>query len=357
MTASKYSRPPLKVALMGLGRAMFTEHVPVFRDHPSLFEVVAACDVVKTRRDMLLSEFPRCRMFRQFEDMLFEKNIDLVVIATGSSRHVEHATAALRRGVWVLLETPMAHGIEEAARLRGAAAKANMRLVAYNRGFFSPDFLLAKQVVAGGMLGDIHTISVRRDDFVRRDDWQTMRHLGGGAAYYAMPDLILQALKLLPLPPVMMWSELKRSVSVGDAEDFVHLRLKTRRQITADIEYDGGFLGAENRPSFTIRGSRGVFAVMPGEKTGVLRAIPADFSFPRRRASVKVQPIADMHERFPVVEEKVSLAAGTLYGQSVFWRRLYETVRVASAFPVPLEDAFECERLAHLMKKSSQFGN
>ena len=38
-----YQRPPVRVALMGLGRAMFTEHYPVFKAHPSFFRVVAAC--------------------------------------------------------------------------------------------------------------------------------------------------------------------------------------------------------------------------------------------------------------------------------------------------------------------------
>ena len=39
-----YLRPPVRVALMGLGRSMFTEHYPVFKAHPALFKVVAACE-------------------------------------------------------------------------------------------------------------------------------------------------------------------------------------------------------------------------------------------------------------------------------------------------------------------------
>ena len=35
--SGSYQRPPLRVALMGLGRAMTDEHLPVFTAHPSLF--------------------------------------------------------------------------------------------------------------------------------------------------------------------------------------------------------------------------------------------------------------------------------------------------------------------------------
>ena len=208
-----YQRPPVRVALMGLGRSMFSDHYPVFRDHPSLFRVVAACDLVKERRDIVARDFPDCRMFRQFADMLDERDIDLVDIATPSTFHVRHAMMSLKRGYWTLLETPMALTPDEAQVLRGQAQKSKNRLLVLQRGLFAPDFLLARQAMSDPRLGAIHQIRVRREDFIRRDDWQCVKRLGGGAAYYAMTDLVLQTLKLLPTPPIQMWSELKRIAS------------------------------------------------------------------------------------------------------------------------------------------------
>ena len=63
-------RPPVRVALMGLGRAMFEDHYPIFKAHPALFKVVAACDLMKERRDIIAKDFPDCKMFRRFSDML-----------------------------------------------------------------------------------------------------------------------------------------------------------------------------------------------------------------------------------------------------------------------------------------------
>ena len=353
---SEYQRPPVKVALMGLGRAMFDEHFPVFRDHPSLFEVVAACDLEKDRRDVVAASFPHCKMFRQFHDMLDERDIDIVDIATFSKDHVSHAIQSLQRGYWTLLETPIAFDPDMATQLRGASLKSKNRLLVLHRGLFSPDFLLARQMIASKRLGRVYEISIRREDFVRRDDWQAVKRLGGGAAYYAMPDLVLQALRLLPSQPVQMWSELKRIASLGDAEDYAHLILKTRDLVTADVKYNGGQIPGDRSQSFVIRGENGTFTVGAGAEKGVLRIVDPGFSFPRRRSSVRTPPLDDMHEEFPVVSETVSLDRGTLAGPSAFWRHVYNTVRVAAPFPITVEEALDAVKFTHLMKKTSPFG-
>ena len=358
MTEEKhdYQRPPLRVALIGLGRAMFEDHYSIFKAHPAMFQVVAACDLLKERRDIVEADFPSCKMFRRYNDLLDERDIDLVDIATGSSLHVKHALASLRKGFWTLLESPMALTYEDAQILRGAAVKAKNRLLVMHRHMFDSDYLLAKQEMADSRLGDIYQINVNREDFVRRDDWQAIKRLGGGAAYYAMPDMIMQALKLLPMQPIQMWSDLKRVASLGDAEDYVHVSLKTRGAVSAGIEFNGGVLAPLRKPSFEIRGTRGAFSVMAGESVGKLTVIDPAFEFPRRRSSVRTPDLNDLHEDIPVIEESVTLSKGTLHGISAFWKHVYDTVRTAAPFPFPLEDAIESVKFSHLIKKTSPFG-
>ena len=351
-----YQRPPVKVAIVGCGRAMYSEHYPIFKKHPTLFEVVAACDLVKDRRDLILADFPRARMYRQFGEMLDDGDIDLVDIATCSQDHAAHAMASLRRGFWTLLESPMALSFEDANMLRGQAVKSKNRLIVFNRGCFAPDFLLARQAIADPRLGEIHQIRICEEDYLRRDDWQTLKRVGGGAAWYALPDRTIQALKLLPAPPVQMWSELRRIASLGDAEDCCHVALKTRGTLTAHIEYNGGSLpGPDRRPSFEILAERGSFRVAPGAVEGVLRVIDPDHKFPRRRSAVRTPPLKDLHEEFPIVEIPVRLPPGTAYGPSAFWRHIYDAVRIAAPFPLALEDSLEAVKLSSLMKRTSPF--
>jgi len=356
MMRVEYQRPPVRVALLGLGRSMFSSHYPVFLKHPALFKVVAACDLMKERRDIIARDYPDCKMFRQFTDMLDEHDIDIVDIATCTNDHVKHAMMSLKKGFWTLLETPMALTLDEAQILRGQALKSQNKLLVMQRGLFDSDFQLAKQMMSDSRLGRVHQVRIRREDFIRRDDWQCVKRLGGGAAYYAMTDLVIQALKLLPTPPVQMWSELKRLASLGDAEDYAHLILKTRDALSVDIEFNGGCLPSERGPSFEIRAERGVFKVFPGMMEGLLTSVDPTFEFPRRRSSVRTPQIRDMHEEFPVQTVSVPLAKGTLCGPSAFWKHVYDTVRTAVPFPLQLEDSIEAVKFSHLMKKTSPFG-
>lgn len=354
--SAEYHRPPLRLALMGLGRALFNEHYPVFNAHPSLFKIVAACDLVKERRDMIEADHPDCKMFRQFQDMLDEPDIDLVVIMTASNDHVEHAMASLERGFWTLVEAPLALTPDDTLLLRGAAQKAKNRLLVVQRGFFAPEFQLARSVMGDERLGEIYQIRVCQEDYVRRDDWQTVKRLGGGASYYAMTDLILQTLKLLPSPPVQMWSELKRVASLGDAEDYAHVCLKTRSHVSAEIEFNGGVLADNRAPAIELRGERGVFRVKQGECTGELVVIDPQHKFSRRRSSVRTPDLADMHEDIPVAHIPVELPRGSQHGQSAMWKAIYDTVRTAAPFPLAIEDSMEAVKFAHLLKKTSPFG-
>lgn len=356
MKIVNYQRPPIRVALMGLGRSMFESHYPVFKAHPALFKIVCACDLRKERRDIIEKDFPNCKMFRQFSDMLDESDIDLVDIATPTVDHVNHAVESLSHGFWTLLETPIALNYEDAQILKGASVKAKNRLLVMQRGIFSPDFLLAMQMMKDPRLGIIHHFTVRKEDFIRRDDWQCVKRLGGGAAYYAMPELLLQALRLLPLPPIQMWSDLKRVASLGDAEDYVRVSFKTRSIISADAIFSGGVLKECRGPSFEIEGERGRFTVQPGAHEGTLTVIEPGYEFPRRRSSVRTPEFVDLHEEVPVKTIPVALEKGTMFGPSAAWKHVYDTVRTAVPFPVTLDEAIETVKFSHLMKKTSPFG-
>lgn len=359
LTASSANRNPLKVGIIGLGRSALSRHLPVLKKMSDLFSVVAVCDITKERRTIVEKEFPNVRTYRQIEDMLDDQDIDVFDITLPTTDHVPVALAALARDRWTVLETPIATSVDDANRLRAAALKSRGKLLVHFPEFFNPDFLLAKQVIRmqNNPLDEIYEIRVSSQDYVRRDDWQTVKRCGGGAVWYQGFNSVLQACELLkPQPPSQLWSELKRIASLGDAEDFARIILKTRGTMTANIEINGGML-PPYAPSFSIYGSRGVFTVMPNAKEGVFRAIDPDYKFPRRRSSVRMPPLDDMHEKFPVVDIPVKLEGEMPVGEEAFWISLYNTVCSAAPFPILLEECCEVIRYLQLVKQSSPFSN
>ncbi len=354
-TDNRNGRPPVRVGIIGLGRAALMQHLPELKQLQGKFRITAVCDLMKERRDIVEKDFPDLHMYRRVEDMLDDPDIDLVDIASRSPDHVKHALASLQRGRWTLVESPLAMSHDEALVLRAADMKAKGRLLVRQVGAFQPDFLTARKVIDDARMGEIYDIRIRSGLYIRRDDWQSVKRCGGGAAFYACPDLVYQALALLKLPPTQLWSELKRVASLGDAEDFAHIILKGRGQATVDIVYSGSEL-PPYRPSFEVRGERGVFTIMPGERAGKLHIIDPSHKFPRRRSSVRTPPISDMLEKFPISDIRVECdVPPENTGALAMWNAVYATVRTAAPYPVALDDAIEAIRILTLVKKSSPF--
>lgn len=347
-------RPPIRVGIAGLGRAALFNHLPALKALPGLYRLVAVCDLMKERRDIVEKDFPDIHTYRRVEDMLDDPEIDVVDVALPTADHFPTALSSLRRGKWTIVEAPLAVSHDDAKVLLAASLKERGKLFAYTPGLFAPDFRLAQSMLDDARLGEIHDVRVRRQDYVRRDDWQSVKRCCGGCAWYDGPDAILQAMALMRSQPAQLWSELKRIASLGDADDFAHIILKSRTNVTADIEINGGSL-ADPEPAFTLRGERGVFTVAPGATTGALRVIDPTFKFPRRRSSVRTPPLDDMHEEIPLVNSTPSLPGSPEDGPTTFWRVLYSTIRTAAPFPVSIDDVVETIRYLQLVKRTSPF--
>ena len=347
------SRPPVRVGIVGAGRSVLLTHLAAFRALPKHYAVTAVCDLEKERRDQVAQFYPAVRPYRRIEDMLDDPEMDLVFIALPSRDHVACALSSLARGKWTVLESPIALSHEEATVLKAAAMKARGKLLPCLPGMFAPEFLLTRQVLSDARLGNVYEAVVRRQDYVRRDDWQSVMRCGGGAAWYEGPETVQQAVTLLGGVPVQLWGELKRVVSLGDAEDTLHMVLKGRGNMSVYIDVGGGRLDAQ-LPAFEVRGDRGVFSVMPGAREGKIRAIDPDFKFARRRCSVRTPPVADLHEEIPVKTYAVSWE-GTDSAAVGFWRALHDSVCRAAPFVVPLEDAVETIRYLQVVKQASPF--
>ena len=347
-------RPPVRVGIIGLGRAAFSEHLPALRQLPGLFKIVAVCDLLKERRDLIEKDLPDVRTYRQIEDMLDDPDIDLVDITLPSLDHVPTALSSLARGKWTLVESPLALTTDDATKLKAASLKVRNKLFAYTPGLFSPEFRTAQEFLSKSLLGDLYEVRLRRQNYRRRDDWLSVKRCGGGIAWTIGQDYLLQALALMQAQPAQLWSELKRLAALGDAEDFAHIVLKSRANVTADIELNGGQLGP-TEPAIMLRGSRGTLTIAPGASTGVFHGLPADYKFSRKRASVRTPALNEEPEELPLTTSEFTRSAAIEAGSTVFWKALYATIRTAAPFPVELDTVLEVVRFLQIVKQSSPF--
>ena len=341
----------IAVGVVGCGRSAVLGHLPAIGRLNGLFRVAAVCDIEKARREHVEASFPDVRHYRRAEDMIDDPDLDLVLIATPSLDHEEIALECLRRNLWTVCETPVSPTHEGSLVLRGAALKAGRKLIAATPALFSPEFRLASLARMRRKIGDLYDIRIRQACYLRRDDWQATRKRCGGATFFAAQEPVLQALSLLKAPPVQMWSEIKKIVALGDAEDYVHLMLRTADGITADVETNCAIVRA-TEPAIMLRGTRGAFSVMSGATEGHYCVIDPVQRFPHRRSSVALPPLEEPGERIRLAETTVQLP-DPFPEHEAFWRAVYATVRMEKPFPVDFDLVVEMSRYVDIVRKSA----
>ena len=94
-------------------------------------EIVAVCDVETTRRtasyealkDAYKNGGPEVKAYTDYRELLADKSIDVVIVATPDHWHAIVTVEALKAGKDVYCEKPLTHNIKEGMRRRVAQRK------------------------------------------------------------------------------------------------------------------------------------------------------------------------------------------------------------------------------------------
>jgi predicted dehydrogenase len=122
----------MKVALVGLGNAGFTLHLPALAGIPEA-TVVGACDLDGARRDRAAERF-RVPVFDDFTRMLEASKPEVVIVGTPPDSHAAYCLQAFAAGAHVICEKPFVPTLADADRVLAAAAAAK-RGLAFNHEF------------------------------------------------------------------------------------------------------------------------------------------------------------------------------------------------------------------------------
>ena len=146
----------LRVCVIGAG-PIGNRHADMYQADP-LAELVAVCDIIKTRADAV-AERLNVRVFYSVPEMLASVQPDVCSVATGGyeygSEHYEPTIQALEAGCHVLGEKPISNVIEEGQEMVATAVRYN-RCYGINLNHrFTPAARLAKKWVDEGRLGHL----------------------------------------------------------------------------------------------------------------------------------------------------------------------------------------------------------
>jgi len=156
---------------------------------------VALCDPFRQRREAA-AQFVRDRqklepkLYNDFRELLADKSVDAVVIATPDHWHVPIGLAAVRAGKDVYIEKPLGHSLEQNQAML-AAVKKHDRVFQYGTQQRSQEMLKrGVELVLNGYIGDLQRLEV----------WAPAGQGGGSLDEIPLPDGLDYELYLGPAP-------------------------------------------------------------------------------------------------------------------------------------------------------------
>ncbi|HSI73744.1 MAG TPA: Gfo/Idh/MocA family oxidoreductase [Fimbriimonas sp.] len=146
----------LKIGIIGSGGIAQGCHMRGYASIPELCEIVAVCDVNPEMAKKAADKFNVETIYSDFRELVANKEIDAVSVATPNKYHVEPTVAALNSGKHVLCEKPLGMNAEECRRMC-RAAKDNKRILQVGlQTRFSGPLRFMKDYIDGGNMGHIY---------------------------------------------------------------------------------------------------------------------------------------------------------------------------------------------------------
>lgn len=119
-------------------------------------KLTALCDLNAEALAKTAGQVGVAQTFTDYEQMLDQAGLDVVIVGTPMPLHTPMAIAALQRGVHVMSEVPAAVSVEEAQDLvRAAKASSAQYMMAENYTYMRPN-VLVKAIARAGLFGEMY---------------------------------------------------------------------------------------------------------------------------------------------------------------------------------------------------------
>ncbi|HPA16707.1 MAG TPA: Gfo/Idh/MocA family oxidoreductase [Verrucomicrobiae bacterium] len=159
--------------------------------------IVALCDIDSDYAAKTFKKYPQARRHRDFREMLDkEKDIDAVIIATPDHSHAVIAMAAMRRGLNVYVQKPLAHSVWEARRLTEAAREHKVMSQMGNQGRSGDGIRMVKEWIDSGVIGQVREVHA----WTNRPVWPQGIEVGRPTETPAVPESLDWDMWIGPAP-------------------------------------------------------------------------------------------------------------------------------------------------------------
>ena len=324
----------IKTAIASFGMSGLVFHGPSLKVNPG-FEVI---QVLERTKNISKEIFPNAETVRDYNDILGNKEVELVVVNTPDEFHYEMAKKALQAGKHVVVEKPLTLRSKEALELIQLAGKNELVLTVYQNRRLDGDFRTVQKILKEGKLGRLVEFESHFDryrTFITPNTWKEEGDEYAGVLYNLGSHMVDQVLVLFGKPNAVT-AHLKIVRTGGVVTDYYDIRL----------EYEGfaallkcSYLVKSEGPRYIIHGEYGSFyktGIDPQEEELKAGKLPVGDDWGTE--APEFWGTLFYEEEGVDYEELVETIPGNY---NIFYSNLYEAIRNKAELLVNAEDSAE----------------
>jgi myo-inositol 2-dehydrogenase / D-chiro-inositol 1-dehydrogenase len=149
---------PLRVGVIGCGRAGYTHHLPALASVEEA-EAVAVADPDAAALGRAAERFGVAARFDDYRELLADESIEAVCVACPTHLHAEVGLATLDAGKHVLVEKPLALSLEDCDRMVARAAASEVKAIVGFNMRHHRHVRRARDLIRGGELGRLRMLT------------------------------------------------------------------------------------------------------------------------------------------------------------------------------------------------------
>lgn len=177
----------MRYALVGCGRVS-PNHLKAAVENG--FEILSVCDIDNSHIDDMFSRAVSCdseniRRYSSYTEMYDIEKPELISIALPSGLHAHAALEAIKRGINVIIEKPIAMSVQDATEIINQAEKHNVKVAACHQNRFNVAVQEMRCALENGRFGTLSNAAVtirwsRGKDYYDQADWRGKFASDGG---------------------------------------------------------------------------------------------------------------------------------------------------------------------------------
>ena len=333
------------IASFGMSGKVF--HAPLLNIHKG-FHLKTIVERSKNEASAL---YPEVEIVSEFDTLLQDKEIELVIINTPDPSHYEMALAAIQAGKHVVVEKPFTQTLKQANSLIEAAMQKGVMLSVFQNRRWDGDFLTVQRVIKNNLLGKLVEFESHFDrfrNFIQPGTWKEKAESGTGMLYNLGSHLIDQALVLFGMPDAVN-AEIRIMRPGGVVDDCFDIRLSYS---DVKVTLKASILVRETGPKYFLHGTNGSFIKSGLDvqeealKAGVIPGTQGWGAEPEKNWGVLNTDVNDLH-----FKGKIKTVPGNYLA---YYDNIYEHIVEGKPLAVKPEQAADTIKIIEAVFKSHE---